>query len=95
MKSLSKLTQNEIRKIALLEVEAICTDAMGMCQTEDEKVFALLYEFAHVAIGDCSNPHLDWKKKLYRYAKHSIKQGMYGENDLCYESGRKQEALNE
>ena len=52
------------RKKALEVIEAISTHSMGMCETEEQKEWATIYGFAHVALGDCGNAHENWDKEL-------------------------------
>lgn len=56
----------DIVKRAILVIEEIATFNMGMCETPEEKQWALVYEFAHVARGTCPANHKPWRRKLNR-----------------------------
>lgn len=57
-------TRHMARKKALEVIEEISIHRMGMCETEEEKAWALAYEIVHVALGNCGTAHEEWDKKL-------------------------------
>lgn len=51
---------------ALEVIEFISMHEMNNCETENERLWAMVYEFAHVGGERCSNPHEDWEDTLLR-----------------------------
>jgi len=71
-----------LERKALAVIEALasddCCQELELSKPNDLLTQKLLsiYEYAHIALGDCRNPHDDWRAKLlkaYKYLKrHKI-----------------------
>jgi hypothetical protein len=58
-----------IRLKALMVIEGL---SLLACENKDDPI----YRFAHVAIGDCNNPHGDWREELNRTWRELIEKGI-------------------
>jgi len=56
----------DIKTKALEVIESVCVNLLTDEKeiTIDSKVLGDLYSYAHIAIGRCETPHLDWKREL-------------------------------
>ena len=71
--------KNETTVIKALKVIESITANVG-CTTQkkitvDRKVIDDIYTYAHIALGDCSNPHKDWVKQLNEHYDGLKKMG--------------------
>lgn len=64
---MKKLSKTQLKDKALEYIEKLCFVYENSDKTDlknVEKIIETIYEYAHCALGECGNPHEDWKKEL-------------------------------
>lgn len=73
--------KNEITAIKALKVIESITATIGHTTkkkiTVNRKVIDDIYAYSHIALGTCSNPHIDWRKQLNEHYDKLKKMGEF------------------
>jgi len=69
-------SEMNIKNKALLTIEGLTFEDIT---TPPEKKLSMIYKFAHIARGECKNPHADWVKELDGCYRGLTENGIIGE----------------